>query len=344
MNPFVLFRYEVENCPICFEECLESLGTIACGHVFHHDCIRNWVFKEKRCPICRSPSGDSAKQLKMTVKKLEVNETQKFLSLLHCDDADNAKRIVEKNSELYTQLASIREKLEEKSKKLEEAEQNLEEKAAKLAKLESELDLNNQLKASAFKSANDNEQKRVSIEKQFDSQTDLLRKLEQEVIELRKFKAVVDNGDNMEEENLRLARNHYPLNEQADLFFQTVIMKKAEIARLNKNWRRAEIEMEELRKKVVELKKDNEKKNALLQKADEEIKSMKKQKEVKRDSSKEDVKIIETPKNNKEKPPSDTKSVSVLKPQINNEAMNLKKEEQKTFGKTLNFGVKRVNA
>ena len=45
-----------EDCPICAES-LQQRGSRVdvepCGHSFHASCIRKWIFKSGRCPICR---------------------------------------------------------------------------------------------------------------------------------------------------------------------------------------------------------------------------------------------------------------------------------------------------
>ena len=46
---------EIEKtCIICFADLLEkNVAILACGHFFHYDCIRNWLIKKEKCPICR---------------------------------------------------------------------------------------------------------------------------------------------------------------------------------------------------------------------------------------------------------------------------------------------------
>ena len=43
------------RCPICLEvvEKDETLDVLKCGHKFHDQCIREWLVKNKHCPICR---------------------------------------------------------------------------------------------------------------------------------------------------------------------------------------------------------------------------------------------------------------------------------------------------
>jgi uncharacterized protein YneF (UPF0154 family) len=44
-----------EICPICLDHFEVRVTQAPCGHVFHKDCIRQWLLNTKNCPICRSP-------------------------------------------------------------------------------------------------------------------------------------------------------------------------------------------------------------------------------------------------------------------------------------------------
>jgi len=50
-----------EDCSICLENFNENSYEImtpiklACGHIFHYDCINKWYFINQNCPICRKP-------------------------------------------------------------------------------------------------------------------------------------------------------------------------------------------------------------------------------------------------------------------------------------------------
>lgn len=43
-------------CPICLDDCMadEKIRTIrACGHQFHSSCLRTWLVRRRKCPLCR---------------------------------------------------------------------------------------------------------------------------------------------------------------------------------------------------------------------------------------------------------------------------------------------------
>ena len=58
--PIVTFKkgiYEdCDKCIICQEnfDYGEKVKLLNCGHVFHQECIEPWLFKEKKCPFCKS--------------------------------------------------------------------------------------------------------------------------------------------------------------------------------------------------------------------------------------------------------------------------------------------------
>ncbi|KAF5817635.1 putative transcription factor C2H2 family [Helianthus annuus] len=47
---------DVEPCSVCQEEYKDGddLGTLECGHDFHHGCIKQWLQHKNLCPICKS--------------------------------------------------------------------------------------------------------------------------------------------------------------------------------------------------------------------------------------------------------------------------------------------------
>lgn len=49
-----------DSCPICLlpiQSTLEAVGDLACGHVFHAQCISSWAEGHGTCPVCRTTMG-----------------------------------------------------------------------------------------------------------------------------------------------------------------------------------------------------------------------------------------------------------------------------------------------
>ncbi|KAG5605321.1 hypothetical protein H5410_026813 [Solanum commersonii] len=44
-----------ERCSICLDDYYdkEKLTEISCGHIYHFDCIREWIKLKNICPICK---------------------------------------------------------------------------------------------------------------------------------------------------------------------------------------------------------------------------------------------------------------------------------------------------
>lgn len=96
---------------------------------------------------------------------------------------------------------------------------------------------------------------------QLQDQLKMTDELEQEVNELRKYKAAVEFGHSKEEEAIRIARAQYSYEDQAKVFYEALLMKKADLARINRQLRYKEIENEALETKVVALKKQLDSRN-----------------------------------------------------------------------------------
>jgi hypothetical protein len=44
------------ECSICLDTIIDDSKTLDCSHIFHHQCIKNWVDESLKftCPLCRS--------------------------------------------------------------------------------------------------------------------------------------------------------------------------------------------------------------------------------------------------------------------------------------------------
>tara|TARA_B100001287_G_C22495098_1_gene440830 strand:- start:38 stop:448 length:411 start_codon:yes stop_codon:yes gene_type:complete len=43
-----------EFCSICLDEEKNNLSKLECGHLYHKNCIEEWLEKDLTCPICRN--------------------------------------------------------------------------------------------------------------------------------------------------------------------------------------------------------------------------------------------------------------------------------------------------
>lgn len=108
------------------------------------------------------------------------------------------------------------------------------------------------------KKLKDLEFKYFSTSQQFEEQQKVFNGLEKEVNDLRKYKAAVEFGSCGEEEAIRIARERYCFEDQAKIFYEALLMKKADLSRSTKQLRYKEIEIEELKKKIVTYRKQFE--------------------------------------------------------------------------------------
>ena len=49
-------KYHINNCVICFEKFKlnEKIIKLNCFHIFHKECIENWLNKNNICPVCKN--------------------------------------------------------------------------------------------------------------------------------------------------------------------------------------------------------------------------------------------------------------------------------------------------
>ena len=61
--PIIKYKKDKNNenyqCIICMEEFEknEKVNLLPCGHIFHINCIKQWLLKQKSCPFCKSEIG-----------------------------------------------------------------------------------------------------------------------------------------------------------------------------------------------------------------------------------------------------------------------------------------------
>ena len=51
-----LLNIENENkiCPICWDKITDDYIILKCSHIYHSDCINQWLIKKDTCPYCRN--------------------------------------------------------------------------------------------------------------------------------------------------------------------------------------------------------------------------------------------------------------------------------------------------
>lgn len=107
---------EGTECSICLEELLkgETALRIPCGHLFHEECVKDWLKKSNECPVCRfeMPSDDGdhergrsermkGRKIRLRMTDLTVKSVQELNRLAHFIGVDvrgciEKKEIVER--------------------------------------------------------------------------------------------------------------------------------------------------------------------------------------------------------------------------------------------------------
>ena len=61
-----------ESCSICYEEfdeCKDIVKLDVCSHIYHKECIKDWLINKNNCPMCRATTdNDFINKLKKNVK------------------------------------------------------------------------------------------------------------------------------------------------------------------------------------------------------------------------------------------------------------------------------------
>ena len=133
---------------ICCSVCLhdlnfsdQNISVLKCGHMFHHDCLQEWIQSSKTCPDCRRQIGKNSLVKKVYPKVSEDNtniysgnssESKALFELLaknnECSQKAVCKRIVElenNNKDQTTELNELKCELQKLQKSLEISESNI---------------------------------------------------------------------------------------------------------------------------------------------------------------------------------------------------------------------------
>ena len=69
-----------ENCPICIEPMTTRVSALACGHLFHRDCLKGvYNGAAPRCPSCRAPI-DRRQEVRLVLDLQRVGEAEARVS------------------------------------------------------------------------------------------------------------------------------------------------------------------------------------------------------------------------------------------------------------------------
>ena len=123
-----LYSYSPPDCPICFEILTEKLATATCGHVFHSICLRQCIYDNGYCPMCRN------KDKTVILLSFEIKPLVSSMLKERCKDntlfgsVDEIIETKELNDKLKKDNASLKDQL---SKKIKDCK-DLNEKIGKL--------------------------------------------------------------------------------------------------------------------------------------------------------------------------------------------------------------------
>lgn len=53
-NELINIENENKDCPICWDKITDDYIILDCSHIYHTDCINQWLIKKDTCPYCRN--------------------------------------------------------------------------------------------------------------------------------------------------------------------------------------------------------------------------------------------------------------------------------------------------
>ena len=126
------------KCSICLDSLNFSDDTISvlkCGHVFHHDCLVNWIQTNSTCPECRCQVGKSSLVKKIYPKYSEEDtniykgnssETKKLFDLLEQNNKLSQKAVCKRMVELEDENKKVKSEVDELKSQITELQKTLE--------------------------------------------------------------------------------------------------------------------------------------------------------------------------------------------------------------------------
>jgi len=90
-------------CSICMMEIVdgEKVGALSCNHLFHVDCLKEWIKRKNSCPLCQSPNIARIKTSTSTShSSRNVIPSQRTIN----DVRDNGERLLHRPISLWSRL------------------------------------------------------------------------------------------------------------------------------------------------------------------------------------------------------------------------------------------------
>ncbi|XP_065215384.1 E3 ubiquitin-protein ligase TRAIP-like isoform X2 [Planococcus citri] len=183
------------SCTICQEFLFTgednepAISSTSCGHVYHSNCLFQWMERSETCPHCRTDldQDDDVFKLNLIIEKPSTetfDELKNRVKRLSKKIDSDLKRAVEKNKKLEDQVQSLlrgestlKDELAAKSKKLQKMKENLKTVDSMNEKLKKE-----------------NEKLKNSIEKNLDIEDNLNDMLDEEAELLEKTRENLFNA------------------------------------------------------------------------------------------------------------------------------------------------------
>ena len=95
-------------CSICMMEIVdgEKVGALSCNHLFHVDCLKEWIKRKNSCPLCQSPNIAS---IKTSNSSRNVFSSQRTIN----DARDNGERLLHRPISVWSRLRRSSENIDD---------------------------------------------------------------------------------------------------------------------------------------------------------------------------------------------------------------------------------------
>jgi len=105
---------EASSCNICLHELLsKDVCALNCGHLYHHECVVNWLGHKSSCPLCKKPNGtEDVRPLSFDFRAVSGAALEEERRLEDASREECELRFQELSTELSA-LAKVSESLEQ---------------------------------------------------------------------------------------------------------------------------------------------------------------------------------------------------------------------------------------